>query len=359
MRRDKNRSEGIASVHVSIYVCMYVWVIAEAMGAIVAPKSGLELRAAVAEGICAHWVQRSALKGKLFFDPLCRLRGGSSPNDDYSKMKLSDLQKELRGRGLSTKGLKNELIQRLQQHLAEASGHAPSTPASAKRDARELAHAGIHDDDQSRQKQAAVADSDRQEELCEGENVPAPVPVPMAAPPRVHVDSSGEGVVKVYNSYSIKDKCRAAGFQFDATERAWIKSAAAVLEQLGVASFEDMTPDAILEMIQNTDEIAVAMATPTKEPEACRAEVQDGMVRISGGTYPIKDKLRAAGFKWDGDLSAWTRSEAQVSLWINELHVKQGKEAVDASSNAYADAVMTAVTELDETSQACALPINE
>ena len=112
-------------------------------------------------------------------------------------------------------------------------------------------------------------------------------------------------------------------------------------------------------MIQNTDEIAVAMATPTKEPEACRAEVQDGMVRISGGTYPIKDKLRAAGFKWDGDLSAWTRSEAQVSLWINELLVKQGKEAADANSKAYADAVITAVTELDETSQACALPINE
>jgi len=163
---------------------------------------------------------------------------------------------------------------------------------SAKRNARELAPAGMHDDDQSRKKQAAVV-YDAHEELCEGENVPAQVPVRMSAPPRVHVDSSGEGGVKVYKSYFIKHKCG--------------------------------------------------------------AKVQDGMVRISGETYTIKNKLRAAGFKWDSSLVAWTRSEAQVSSWINELHVKQGKEAVDASSKAYADAVMTAVTELDETSQACVL----
>eukprot|EP00961_Rhodomonas_salina_P181530 2450232-Rhodomonas_salina.3 len=53
------------------------------------------------------------------YNPTLRpsLRGGSSvslhqePERDFNKMKLSDLQKELRGRGLSTKGLKGELIQ--------------------------------------------------------------------------------------------------------------------------------------------------------------------------------------------------------------------------------------------------------
>ena len=80
----------------------------------------------------------------------------------------------------------------------------------------------------------------------------SPVPVSVAASPRVHVDATAEGFVKVYNSYSIKDKCRAAGFQFDAAERAWMKPAAAVLENLQAGSLEHVTSEAVLEMIQNT-----------------------------------------------------------------------------------------------------------
>jgi hypothetical protein len=287
------------------YVCMYVWAIAHAghawaitmhgqsrtcrihtcrihtcqgsiaMGPNVAPKAGIELLAAVAKGMFAHWGQRKTFKGKHSFNPLCLLKGGSRPNDDYNQMKLSDLQKE-----------------------------------SAKRDARELAPTGIHDDDQSRKKQAAVADYDPHEELCEGENVPAQVPVhknvpaqvpcaPAPAPPRVHVDSSGEGVVKVYNSYSIKDKCRAAGFQFVTAERAWIKSAAAVLEQLGVASFEDMPPDAILEMIQNTDEDSPVLSI--KEDKVCVYN-----------SYAIKNELKALGFRFIDKDKTWARALDEV-----------------------------------------------
>jgi hypothetical protein len=273
-----------------------------------------------------------------------RLRGGSSPTD-YSKMKLSDLQKELRGRGLSTKGLKHELIERLQ-------GAAPSddeVPTASKRDAPEPTDDGT-EDEHARQKQAAIAGE--AEDQGEGEeNHAEPVPVPIAAPPRVHVDASAEGLVKVYNSYAIKDKCRAAGFQFDAAERAWVKPSAAVLEQLEVASLEHVTCEAVLDLIQNTDEAGAAVATPTKEPEACRAEVQNGMVRISGGTYGIKDKLRLAGFKWDADSYSWARAEPEVTSWINELRAGTGAHAVEAGSSEYADAVLAAVTELDESAQ--------
>ena len=286
---------------------------------------------------------------------LCRLRGGSSAaadGGDYNKMKLSDLQKELRARGLSTKGLKNELIQRLEAHLGGTGGHSADAPLAAKRDAPEPAEDDAGEGEGVRQKQVAVED-EHDAPAGDADAGPAsPMPVPMAAPPRVHVDPSPEGFVKVYNSYAIKDKCRAAGFRFDATERAWVRAAGEVLEQLGVASFEDVSPDAVLEMIENTDD-AAAPATPTREPESCRAELHDGMIKISGGTYPIKDKLRAAGFKWDGESYSWMRSEPDVTSWISELRAAHGETApfLPAGSKEYADAVLAAVTELDETSQ--------
>ena len=75
-------------------------------------------------------------------------------------MKLSDLQKELRVRGLSTKGLKEELMHRLQAHLDSAGGGTgPEMSASAKRGSPEPADLGADDDEQARQKQAAVAHS--------------------------------------------------------------------------------------------------------------------------------------------------------------------------------------------------------
>lgn len=333
----------LAGAYVCLYACMCLWVLASAMGAAGVCTVGPVLRDS-GKGIGGRG---SALEAKRLFGACCRLRGGSSTMDDYTKMKLSDLQKELRVRGLSTKGLKNELIQRLTEHLAEAGSDAPVATVSAKREAPEPTDDGA-DDDQSRQKQAAVLST--QDDMGDGDTA-APVPVPLTAPPRVHVDAGGEGFVKVYNSYSIKDKCRAAGFQFDVAERAWTMSAGAVLKQLGVTSPEEVTPDAVLEMIQNTDEAVATVATLTKEPEACRAEVHDGMVRISGSTYSIKEKLRAAGFKWDGDSYTWARAEPEVSSWINKVRVAQGEEVVEAGSKEYVDAVLAAVTEVDETSQ--------
>ena len=278
------------------------------------------------------------------------LRGGSGL-PDTNKMKLSDLQKELRVRGLSTKGLKEELMHRLQAHLDSAGGGTgPEMSASAKRGSPEPADLGADDDEQARQKQAAVAHSPAgAEDEIEGA-AESPVPVSVAASPRVHVDATAEGFVKVYNSYSIKDKCRAAGFQFDAAERAWMKPAAAVLENLQAGSLEHVTSEAVLEMIQNTDE-AAAEATPIKESEPCRIETHDGLVRVSGGTYRIKDKLRAAGFRWDAESYTWARPESEVIAWINELHTIQGVVAVEAGTAEFADAVLTAVTELDETGQ--------
>jgi len=290
-----------------------------------------------------------ALRAPAAAAACCRLRGGSSPANDYTKMKLSDLQKELRARELSTKGLKNELIQRLETHLSGADGDAPGQAASAKRDAPEPTDDG-GDDNQAREKQAAVADEQR--DMGDGEVDAAPVPVPVAVPARVHVDPSDGGFVKVYNSYAIKDKCRAAGFQWDATEKAWTRPSSAVLEQLGEASFEQVTPEAVLEMIEKfegTDAAATTM--PAKEPEACRAEVQDGMVKVSGGTYGIKDKLRAAGFRWDGESYCWTRSEPEVTSWINELRATQSLASVAAGSQEYVDAVLATVTDLDEAAQ--------
>ena len=275
----------------------------------------------------------------------CRLRGGS---ENYSKLKLNELQKLLRNQGLGTTGNRNHLIQRLEAHLSGAGGNAPGHTASTKRDAPEPTADG-GDEDQAREKQVAVADEQRDMGDGHGNDTS---PTPIVATPRVHVDQGPEGQVKVYNSYAIKDKCRAAGFQFDVAERAWTKSASAVLEQLGAASLEEVTQDTVIAMITHTEEADVAAtAPPMKESEPCHVFVQDAMVRVNGGTYGIKDKLRAAGFRWDGETSSWARSEPEVTSWINELRATQGCKTVEANHPEYVIAVLAAVNELDETAQ--------
>ena len=122
-----------------------------------------------------------------------------------------------------------------------------------------------------------------------------------AVPPpvRIQIDLDADtGSVKVFNSYPVKDKCRALGFKFDAAERAWTIPLALIMDLLGASSPAEITEDAVLRRIQDAVPAAVVDAAARQaSPPPLSVDMADGEVRVGGGTYFFKDKLRYLGFR--------------------------------------------------------------
>eukprot|EP00288_Rhodomonas_lens_P013780 CAMPEP_0177708634 /NCGR_PEP_ID=MMETSP0484_2-20121128/10380_1 /TAXON_ID=354590 /ORGANISM="Rhodomonas lens, Strain RHODO" /LENGTH=301 /DNA_ID=CAMNT_0019220209 /DNA_START=111 /DNA_END=1013 /DNA_ORIENTATION=- len=257
------------------------------------------------------------------YNPTLRpsLRGGSSvslhqePERDFNKMKLSDLQKELRGRGLSTKGLKGELIQRLQENIGS------EDQASFKRGASQMDAApadlpeGFHS---SQTKQPRFNEptplEEKNAEMVDNAAAAAAAavpPSPVQPLPQVRIDDTNEvSYVKIYNSYAIKDKCRAAGFRWDVEDRAWIQPLKVLMEVMGEADKDSVTEERVLELVKQAEPRA---ATPGEKAEIAPGEglkvevsQEAGVVMVKGeGTY-------SSNFKWDRDSYAWARPLGEV-----------------------------------------------
>eukprot|EP00960_Hanusia_phi_P056866 763391-Hanusia_phi.AAC.1 len=282
-----------------------------------------------------------------------RLRGGSGAMQEerLGSMKLSELQKELRAKGLSTKGLKAELIKRLQDAMNE-----PSKDGGVKRSApeEERGESGRQEEEQTEEDASHPMKqprTDRHEEhAAEGGEE---VSIKLARPTnqaRVVIEREGEdGVVKVLNGYDLKDRCRAAGFKFDAAERAWVTPIFALLSEMGVTSLDQIAHDDIIDYLQR-----IQVNDPTsmpREQDNLQAHVDGDSVMLTGNTYAWKEKIRSAGFKWDSTHSCWRRALDQVQHWLRS--VKQDGSEGEVSIE---EDVVKAITEISQADLARASP---
>ena len=274
-------------------------------------------------------------------------------DERLSSMKLSELQKELRAKGLSTKGLKAELIKRLQDSMHEASKdagmkrNAPDDPGEGNMQGEETE--GELPMKQPRTDRPCVQHSDEHQSTATGEELL--IKVRQTNQARIVIEREGDdGVVKVINGYDLKDRCRAAGFKFDAAERAWVTPIFALLHGMGVSSLDQIEHDDIMDYLQRI-EVGEALASQPKEQEELEAEVDGDMVSLKGNTYAWKDKIRSAGFRWDSTRSCWRRPLDQVLLWLKS--VKSG--AADEEANVE-EHVIRAITEISQEELARASP---
>ena len=239
-----------------------------------------------------------------------RLRGGCTTpttihtESELQRMKLNELQKILRERSLSTKGLKAELIKRLLASYTNAGNTAPAAPVADSINSP-TNQVGSGSDQHNKRTVDQIADeneplditSHKRFAVSSEENAGAPV---QAIPPPVRIQIDGDidtGSVRVYNSYPVKDKCRALGFKFEATERAWSLPLTLAMDLLGVSSPSEVTEAALLERIHDAAPAAADAAARQASPPPLSVDVTDGEVRVAGGTYFFKDKLRYLGFR--------------------------------------------------------------
>jgi len=67
---------------------------------------------------------------------------------------------------------------------------------------------------------------------------------------------------------------------------------------------------------------------------------------IVGTTYPVKDQIKAAGFRWNGDRKQWgCRVQAQAMCLCGELNAKfdNRPQAVKDAENAKVDRMAAAL----------------
>jgi len=238
------------------------------------------------------------------------LRGGAAA--DVSKMKIGELQSALKARGLPSSGVKSDLAKRLQEHMDQDADNAEMD--SMKRPLP-LDRTPVDDDAAKRPRSEEEEGTDVHQSRG-NQATPVP-PSPPKLTAKVLVDSEEGGLVRVLYCFNIKDKLRKAGFSFDKESKAWTFPAQLMADKLQVGSPKHITQEAVLRLVEQ-EHLMDLDAIPGVSTAAAEADaslvvaVADGMVRVTGNTYPFRDKLRSAGFRWDAASQSWGRPEESV-----------------------------------------------
>lgn len=210
-------------------------------------------------------------------------------------MKIADLVGLCKTKGLATHGNKAEVVKRLQE-------------------AEEAGEGGGGGDGHNKR---AFPGGEEGEENANMEQ-PAKKPS-VQREPEVRVDEGELGLVRIFYSYSIKDQLKSSGFVFDKESASWTFPARLLADRLGLGSCADITAEQVLNLVQEEHQLDYeGIPGESKPPQPVKeqpliVEVSDGVVRVKGGTYPYKDKIRAAGFKWDPPSYSWTSKEEDIS----------------------------------------------
>ena len=138
------------------------------------------------------------------------------------------------------------------------------------------------------------------------------------ARPVFDIVEEGRRVYVLGNTYPFKDKLRGMGFKFDGDRRAWW------IGKRSFAKIEDR-----VESLANPDlSILPNLNTVLKLGPAIEAYAAHGRLYLQGNTFPIKDRLKALGFRWDSknwfiDDYLWGQVKSEVESLAKRVMPKE------------------------------------
>lgn len=107
----------------------------------------------------------------------------------------------------------------------------------------------------------------------------------------MRLETSGQRIYFRDASFAAKDELKRAGARWDPDSKAWWMGAA--------------KRSAAEALVARLDSAARAL-------EASLPPASGGMVEVSGNTYPVRDRLRALGGEWDGQVKVWRVPESRL-----------------------------------------------
>ena len=108
--------------------------------------------------------------------------------------------------------------------------------------------------------------------------------------------------MQVHYSYGIKVELKKLGFRWNVEAVAWTRRLQDVMEMLGATDESQVTPEALINAAADV-QAAPDGSKPKQEPSVM---CQDGECLVFG-SYDIRDKLKALGFKFNSERGAWAK----------------------------------------------------
>lgn len=120
------------------------------------------------------------------------------------------------------------------------------------------------------------------------------------SPAHIDLESREMKTVKVLNGFEVRENLKGMGMKWNHVEMVW--------EMTVDCDVLDGVIDALADLDVGANNIRVCDGHVMNFVSAkYREQHCKGFVVVSGNTYPIKDKLRRLGFRWNGEYKEWRK----------------------------------------------------